>query len=263
MAPSSLSESRCRTSNKWNTAREQHNCKQVSMFRQSNQNLRVIDLIYTHGNCSYEVQEGRMNVISHESVLQVLEHHASQYQCTEKLSGFDDNLVSWALDATGMVNSSLLLNGTEANEQAMLVELQKKGWVEELGILNEVLKIHGVAPASKGEGIISMMYENANGISNRLSDNKKFKKATEIHDELEVIIAAYCKHWLNMRDRHNINGYNKLFKGSKAAVQSVVAHIIHKNTGRVQEGGMSLLLFRVLTEQLAHDQSTKDKTGFG
>jgi hypothetical protein len=74
---SSLSESRRRTSNKGNTARGQHNCKQVSMFRKDNQNLRVIDLIDKHGNCSCEVQEGRMNVISHQSVLQVLEHHAS------------------------------------------------------------------------------------------------------------------------------------------------------------------------------------------
>ncbi len=78
-----------------------------------------------------------------------------------------------------------------------------------------------------------MIYENANGISNRLSDNKKVEKAKEIHDELEVDIAAYCEHRLNMRDRHNINSFNQLFKGNKAAVQSVVAHNIHENIGRV------------------------------
>jgi hypothetical protein len=59
-----------------------------------------------------------------------------------------------------------------------------------------VLKVHSVAPASKGEGIIRMMYENANGISNRLSDNEEVEKAKEIHDELEVNIATYFKHWL-------------------------------------------------------------------
>jgi hypothetical protein len=78
-----------------------------------------------------------------------------------------------------------------------------------LGILDKVLKVHGVAPASKGERIIHMIYENANGISNRLSDNEKVEKAKEIHDKLEVNIAAYCEHWLNMRDRHNINGFNQ------------------------------------------------------
>ncbi len=111
---------------------------------------------------------------------------------------------------------SLLLNGMEANERATLVELQEKGQVEELGILDKVLKVHSVAPASKGEGIICMIHEDANGISNRLSDNEKVEKAMEIHDKLEVDIAAYCKHWLNMRDRHNINGFNQLFKGGKA-----------------------------------------------
>jgi hypothetical protein len=43
------------------------------------------------------------------------------------LSSTDDNLVSWALDKTGTVNSSLLLNGTEVNEHVALVELQEKG----------------------------------------------------------------------------------------------------------------------------------------
>jgi hypothetical protein len=161
-----------------------------------------------------------------------------------------------------MVNSSLLLNGMEANKQAMLIELQEKGWVEELGILEKVLKVHGVAPASKGKGIIHMIHENANRISNRLSDNEKVEKAKDI-DKLEVDIAAYCKHRLNMRDRRNINGFNQLFKGGKAAVQLVVAHNIHENIGRMQEGGTSLLLFGALTEQLVHDQLGKDKTGLG
>jgi hypothetical protein len=155
------------------------------------------------------------------------------------------------------------MNGMEANKQVTLVELQETGWVEELGILDEVLKVHDVAPASKMGGIIHMIYENANGISNRLSANEKVEKAKEIHGKLEVNVAAYCKHQLNMRDRHNINCFNQLFKGGKAGVQSVVAHNIHEYICHVQEGGMSLLLFGVLTEQLAHDQSGKDKTGLG
>jgi hypothetical protein len=47
---------------------------------------------------------------------------------------------------------------------------------------------------------------------------RKLRRSKEIHDELKVNVAAYCKHWLNMRDRHNINGFNHLFKGGKAAV---------------------------------------------
>ena len=149
------------------------------------------------------------------------------------------------------------------NERVALVELQEKVRVKELGISEEVLKVHGVAPATKGEGIIRLIYENANGFSNRLSDNKKIEKAKEIHDELNVDIAAYCEHWLNTRNKHNINGFNQLFKGGKAAIQSVVAHNTHKNIGCVQEGGISLLLFGALTEQLVHDEPGKDESGLG
>ncbi len=71
---------------------------------------------------------------------------------------------------------------------------------------------------------------------------------------MEVNIAAYCKHLFNMRDRHNVNNFNQLFKGGKVVVQSVVAHNIHKNISCMQEGGTSLMVFGALTEQLAHDQ---------
>ncbi len=77
MASSGLSESRHRTNNKGNSARGRHNCKQVSMFRQSNLNLHVIDLVNEYGNSPCEVQEGKMNVICHQSVLHVLKQCAS------------------------------------------------------------------------------------------------------------------------------------------------------------------------------------------
>jgi hypothetical protein len=152
------------------------------------------------------------------------------------------------------------------NKRVVLVELQEKVRVEELGISKEVLKVHGVAPATKWEGIIRLICENANGFSNRLSDNEKINKAKEIHDKLNVNIAAYCKHRLNMRNKHTIYGFNQLFKGVKAAIQSMVAHNTHENIGRVQEGGTSLLLFAwlfgALTEQLVHDDANTQKNGW-
>ncbi len=66
-----------------------------------------------------------------------------------------------------------------------------------------------------------------NGLSNKLCNNKKVEKAKEIHDKLEVDIVAYNEHWLNMRNRRNVNGFNQLFKGGEAALQSVVAHNVH------------------------------------
>jgi hypothetical protein len=178
----------------------------------------------------------------------------------------DDHLVlaAWAVDETGMVDTSFLLNSkSEMKEQLALTEHQERNRVMELGISEEVLQVHGVAPSSKGKGVVNVIYENVNGLSNKLSNNKKVNKAKEIHDELEVDIVVYNKHRLNMRDRRNVNGFNQLFKGGEAALQSVVAHNIHKNIGRVQEGGTSLLLFGSLTEQLNNGQPGKEESGLG
>ncbi len=68
---------------------------------------------------------------------------------------------------------------------------------------------------------------------------------------------------LNMQDQRNVYGFNQLFKGGKASIQSVVAHNVHKDFGRVQEGGTSLMVFRTITEHLDYDQLGKDETGLG
>ena len=59
-----------------------------------------------------------------------------------------------------------------------------------------------------------------NGLTNRLSGNENVEKAKELHDQLEVNLVAYNKHRLNMQDCKNVNGFNQLFKGGEAAVQS-------------------------------------------
>jgi hypothetical protein len=102
-------------------------------------------------------------------------------------------LVSWALDETETVDMSNLWTRTETNNWALLVELQERDRVDELGILEEILWVHRIAPASKGEGVICLIYESVNCISNKLCDNEKVKKTKEIHDKLEVNIAAYSK----------------------------------------------------------------------
>jgi hypothetical protein len=76
-------------------------------------------------------------------------------------------------------------------------------------------------------------------------------------------MAAYCEHQLNMRHNKNVNGFNQLFKGGEAAVQSVVAHNAHENVGRIQQGGTSMLLFGLLTEQLDYNETGKDTSGLG
>ena len=43
----------------------------------------------------------------------------------------------------------------------------------------------------------------------------------------------------------------------------MVAHNVHKNLGRVQEGGTSILLFGSTIQQFDVDHSGKDDTGLG
>ena len=43
----------------------------------------------------------------------------------------------------------------------------------------------------------------------------------------------------------------------------MVAHNVHKNVGKVQEGGTSMLLFGSLIQQFAVNHSGKDNTGLG
>ncbi len=73
-----------------------------------------------------------------------------------------------------------------------------------------------------------MLYENANGIHNRLGGNKKLDKAKDLIDELGADIVAYNKHCQNLRHRDNRNGWNQLFRGGDADVRSVVAHNVHE-----------------------------------
>jgi hypothetical protein len=126
-----------------------------------------------------------------------------------------------------------------------------------------MLQVHGYAPPKKAEGTVRLIYENVNGFCNRLCVNEKVERAKEIHDELEVDIAAYCEHKLNMKHRTNVNGFNRLFKGGEAAIHSIVSHNVHENIGRVQQGETSMLLFGHLTEQMDHNESGKDDSGLG
>ncbi len=76
-------------------------------------------------------------------------------------------------------------------------------------------------PGIKGRGNNKTNMWNVNRLCNCLTNNEKLERAKDLHDELEVDIAAYNEHRLNMGHRHNINGFNQLFKGGEAEVRSV------------------------------------------
>ena len=239
--------------------------RRASVFRKGQQLQRIIELIDERGILSQQVLMGRMNITSHQSVLTALEARANRFLGQNRLSTLDDKLLSSALDETGTVDYRCeeLDAFSDERERLALVEQQEIKELKENCIPEEVLQIHGLFPTKKGEGIIRLVYENVNGINNRLSGNEKVEKAKEILDGLEVDIAAYNEHRLNMRHKDNVNGFNQLFRGGESAIQSVVSHNIHENISKTQEGGTSLLMFGPTTDQLDYTAEKRDNSGLG
>jgi hypothetical protein len=134
-------------------------------------------------------------------------------------------------------------------------------WQEVRNVSEDILKVHGVAPGSKAEGITRLLYENTNGIQCKWSNNWKVEKAHELHDELELDIVAYNEHWLNMKHKSNSIGFSKLFGGGEVDVHSIVAHNVHENIGRVLERGTSKLMFGPLIKYLDMSEGGKDVKG--
>jgi len=114
-----------------------------------------------------------------------------------KLSNLEGRLFSSALDETGAVDVTLCVDDGvdvlwgDEREQLVLIQQQEINNLREYGITEDVQRIHGILPASKGEGIIRLLYENANGINNRISNNNKVDKAKEMIDELEADVVAF------------------------------------------------------------------------
>jgi hypothetical protein len=57
-----------------------------------------------------------MSITRHESVLAALASCANRFSGRGRLRGGDDNLVTWALDETGTVDTFPLCNNHENNE---------------------------------------------------------------------------------------------------------------------------------------------------
>jgi hypothetical protein len=132
-----------------------------------------------------------MEPIHQKSILESLSNRASRFRNVGQSKGVDNHLVSWALDKTGTMDVTIFDKSKENVEELERTERMERIRVSEAGIPDDVLRVHGTAPKSKGEGITRLIYENVNGLNNRLCDNEDLEKAKEIHDSLEVDIVAY------------------------------------------------------------------------
>jgi hypothetical protein len=66
-----------------------------------------------------------------------------------------------------------------------------------------------------------------------------------------------------MKHKSNSIGFSRLFGGGEADASSIVAHNVHGNIGRVQEGGTSMLMFGALIEYFDMSEGGKDMKGLG
>ena len=80
-----------------------------------------------------------------------------------------------------------------------------------MDISEELLRVHGISPGKKLEGVTIIIYENANIFNTRISGNEKVEKAKEVIDELEADVVCYNNHKVNMKHKENYNGFNQLF----------------------------------------------------
>ena len=197
-----------------------------------------------------------MNSTKHTSVLEALSHRANNF--CGKARRVSDVSQSYAIDETGTLDLSGL--NTYKENDALQQEMEE---VNGIAVPEEILQVHGFAPPKKREGTMRLIYENINGMDTRLCENEKVERMRELHDELEIDVAAYCEHKINYKHRKHVNGFNQLFKGGEAAVQSIVAHNVHESVGKIQQGGTALMLFGQLLQQLDPNESGKDPTGLG
>lgn len=127
----------------------------------------------------------------------------------------------------------------------------------------DILTMHGDYPGTKADGTIRLIYENVNGINNRMANNPKLDRAKEIINYFSADLVAYCELRMNFSHRSTVNGLRKLFQGGESEVRALAGHNTHANVGRIQEGGTGMIVFGSLIDQYDSENSGRDASGLG
>ena len=203
-----------------------------------------------------------MGITKHVNIISALKKRAMRYHNKDHhKEDTDDRLYDEAVDETGTIDTTSLTDSDAdtlgeqqqtktATDSLERIEIEIKEMVEMAGLSEEILEVHGIAPGKKPEGVPRWIYENLNGLNNRIGGNKKLDKAKEIINDLEVDIVAYNEHSMNLGHKQNRNGLSQMFNNGECAVRSVAGHNVHeKQCGKVQQGGTAMMLYGPLIEQ--------------
>ena len=129
-----------------------------------------------------------MGLVKHDKIVAALERRALRYRKGGKFRVDQDKvLYDEALDETRTVSTEELADlDSESWDDRTSAGMSEVLKVQELaGVADELLEVYGVAPG-KAEGITRLIYENVDGLQNRIGGNKKFQKIKDLADELEV-----------------------------------------------------------------------------
>jgi len=135
---------------------------------------RVIETVDGLGIKTRRKIYGSMATTEHNKILSILERRARRFR-PELRQVIEQEQLDTSLDETGT-----LLNfeaDMEARERERQAQLEEENSIRD--IRDEVLEIHGKVPGKKGEGVIRLLYENANGFDGRFSNNMKVDKAKD------------------------------------------------------------------------------------
>ena len=131
-------------------------------------------------------------------------------------------------------------------------------------IADEILEVHGVAPERKAEGVTRVIYDNSDGINNRIGGNKELEKTKDILDDLEADAVMINEHRINCIHKDNRNRLSQIFNGGECEIRLVAGQNVHENKcGRVQKSGIGILLYGSLIDQYNFEDSGKYDTGIG
>ena len=73
-------------------------------------------------------------------------------------------------------------------------------------IADEILEVHRVAPRRDAKGVTRVIYDNSDGLNNRIGRNRKLEKAKEIKDDLDADVVMINEHRMNCSHKDNRNG---------------------------------------------------------
>jgi hypothetical protein len=224
--------------------RDRHRCKQ---FRKLNKLQNTISLIDDIGNTTVTRNRGQIQRTQHNTVLSTLQQKSLKWRNNRehpKLSqrefqpGQDEDIFNQARMAR--------------EEQGTIMDIR-----------DDRLTVHGDPPGTKPHGVTRLIYENANGLNNRLTGNAKLNRAKEMIHELQADIVAYNEHRINLNHKTNINGFRKMFTGGELDIRAIASCNAHINVGRIQEGGTCLIAYGPILGHFDNDSSGKDESGLG